>query len=209
MTACRPRNRAKDGGLSLLELLVAVSLLGLLGTMVAGGVRFGTAVWERSADGGEAAIATRAATRAISRLLADARPIRRADGTLNPPVLFRGTSTEVSLIAAIPAALAPPGPHRVALGIETGPHLHHRHIVLSAVALQSDRAEVSEVVLDDVDAISFRYFGPSADGSASTWWSEWIDREALPRTIEMTVIQGEQKVVVAASVSRAVGSDAN
>jgi prepilin-type N-terminal cleavage/methylation domain-containing protein len=42
------RNDPSDAGFTLLELLVAMTLLGLLMTVVFGGLRFGARAWERA-----------------------------------------------------------------------------------------------------------------------------------------------------------------
>ncbi|MEL6209656.1 MAG: prepilin-type N-terminal cleavage/methylation domain-containing protein, partial [Pseudomonadota bacterium] len=62
-------------GFTLLELLIAMTLFGLVGIMAAGGVRFGLAAWERGSEHAGAAIETRQALKAVRRLLNAARPL--------------------------------------------------------------------------------------------------------------------------------------
>ncbi|MGF1502344.1 MAG: hypothetical protein ACFBSD_11065 [Paracoccaceae bacterium] len=178
---------AAESGLSLLELLVAVSLLGLLGTLAAGGISFGMTAWERSADLGARTVETRAVQRFLDRLISEPWAVRLRDGSRTPPVLFDGRPEALSLVATLPAFLAPPGDRLVALGpLEEG-RLGLRSAPLGDRPPEiSDRAAV-EPLLHGLAAIGFRYFGPDADGTRR-WQARWRGRARLPELVEITLV---------------------
>lgn len=196
---------ARDGaaGFSLLEMLVAMTLLGLVGVMVAGGVRFGTQVWARGDALSESAIESRVAGKALAALIADARPIRLRDGTRTAPVLFRGAPDAVEFAAAIPAALAPVAPRLVRLrhapGADGGPGaliLDHRP--LGRAGLRGDIEARPETLLTGVEGIRLRYYAAATASAPAAWHATWSGREALPDLVELTVLRaGEPLGIVA------------
>lgn len=110
--------RRGDAGFSLLELLVAVGLTTLLVATAAGGLRFGARVWDRAADVSEAAIEDRALRRFLRATIEALEPIHLRDGSRDPALLFEGRPDRLLAAVALPGALAPTGPHLIALAFE-------------------------------------------------------------------------------------------
>ena len=182
--------RHKEGGFTLLELLVSMTLLALIGVAAASSVRFGLAVWDRGGEMAEASLEDRALQKYLSRQIAGARAILIRDGTRNPPVFFTGEARRVELIASLPARLAPPGDHLVALELGGGA-LGPRPLLLRWSPVGASRPELSgtaaqEVLLSDATDLRFRFFGRDASGAAN-WQTEWRGRETLPLLVEIAV----------------------
>lgn len=112
--------RASDGqaGFTLLELLVAATLTAMILAMATGGLRFGARAWDRVAAQSEAALEGRALRVFLRALIEDADPIRLREGAREPRALFVGAPDAMVFAAALPGALAPPGPHLVRLAFE-------------------------------------------------------------------------------------------
>ncbi|MEO0820412.1 MAG: prepilin-type N-terminal cleavage/methylation domain-containing protein [Pseudomonadota bacterium] len=176
----------RDGGFSLLELMVAMTLLGLVGVMAADGLRFGRAAWERAESLGETTVETRAVQRYLARQIAASRPIRVRDGSRTPPVLFEGRAGSLAFAAPIRAHLAPRGDHLIGLSLEQG------GLVLRWVRLGDRRPSLSaagpgERLVEEVAGFGLRYYGPAADGGPAAWQRAWIGRETLPELVELAI----------------------
>lgn len=181
--------RLREKGFSLLELLVTMSLLSLLALMTAGGARFAKAAWDRSAEVAGDAVETRAAQKFLRRLIEGARPIPLRDGSRTPPVLFQGGPDRLLFAASLPAALAPPGEHLVALSIEPPAPGAPEALLLRWRRLTEARPSLAaedgrEVVLADARGLRFRYFDSApAEGDTGVWREEWRGRRSAPALV--------------------------
>lgn len=171
MTPHRPGPaRRREAGFTLLEILVALVVLGFLMAGLAQGVRFGMQAWEvqtrKIAVGGD----LDAVDRALRRLIEQADP---GDPTEDSP--FAGSAHTLSLVTRLPLAAAG-GPTRdamVGVGIDSG----HRLVLRSASQPHAARLGVAPpatqtVLLDNVDYVNFGYWkGGAKPGWATSWGS--------------------------------------
>ncbi|MEM6421957.1 MAG: prepilin-type N-terminal cleavage/methylation domain-containing protein, partial [Pseudomonadota bacterium] len=175
-------------GFTLLELLVAMTLLGLLGVMAAGGVRFGLAAWQRGGETGMAATEARQALKAVRRLIDSARPIPlRLQAGDRPAVLFTGAPDHVTFAAPLPAALAPPGDFLLDLRLSGG-RLMLRAAPLSHARPTLDAGSLDAVLIEGLTAVRFRYFGPMPvedddEIPVMGWQESWAGRTMLPTLV--------------------------
>jgi general secretion pathway protein J len=184
------RSRCRgEGGFTLVELLVAITLFALMTTVLAGGFRFGARVWESSDAAGGAVLDSNTAYAITRRTLASALPILDAEPTTEESYLaFAGAPTTVSFIAPAPAQAFPgglyqisltlvPGDRGVSLVMQVRPHLPRRP---AASALQSER---SVVLVQGAGGGEFLYFGSDTASARRSWQSDWQQRNVLPALI--------------------------
>lgn len=181
---------SSSAGFSLLEMLVAMTLLAMIGAAAVSGLRFGSRAWERGAESGETVIESRAAQKFLQALLSGARLIRRRDGSRTPPALFDGQADSLELAAPLPARLAPAGEHWIRLSTERRDRetaLTLRWTRLGAAPPAIDADAQPEVLLSGVTAVAFRYFGADPETGERSWRDEWRRRATLPELIEARV----------------------
>ncbi|GAC1340659.1 MAG: hypothetical protein NVSMB18_11150 [Acetobacteraceae bacterium] len=166
-------------GFTLLEILVAVSVLGLMLVLLNQGATFGlraattqAAIKDRTGD-------LEAVDRALRRLVSLADP-----GIYPEPASLRGTASSLAFTTDLPL----PGSGQrqradVALAVAGGQlRLHwapHAHVATFAGAPPGD----DMVVLDGVERLDLSY---SAAGSPSAWASAW-NADKLPGLVRIRI----------------------
>lgn len=184
-------HKRRDNGLSLLEVLVAMTLLSLIGVLVGGAVGFGRTAWDRTETHGDAQAEIRVVQGFLRRQLEQIRVIRMRDGSRAPPVFFTGASDGMTFIAPIAARAAPPGDRLVVLGMgmQGLPQdtLAVRFLDPGPGRPQIGPGGIREPLMDMVSGLGLRYFGPLPDAETMGWQPEWRDRPTLPRLVEITV----------------------
>ena len=161
MSSARPNHADPEAGFTLLELLVATALLGLLSVVLLGSTRFGIQVWARS----ESAIADsnqiRRVQTALSEELSRAYPLFVASGTPDAHIDFDGSADRLTFLSpdrALPGALA-----RTSIFVESA-ESDTELVSTSKLELSADAASDKTVLFRGVKALSLSYFGPDKDG---------------------------------------------
>ncbi|MBI3148311.1 MAG: prepilin-type N-terminal cleavage/methylation domain-containing protein [Betaproteobacteria bacterium] len=181
-------------GFTLLELMLAFALLGLLMALVAGSLGLATKSW----DAGEARIDRVGQMRITETLLrsqfSQLHPWRwkKAQGS---PLAFVGENERVRFVAPLVARAGQGGVSWFQLGLEAGtehPRLVLRRLVPDSSLLAfPDFGEAEKTVLaENIAELKFRYFGREgklATGQEPTWRDTWEDPDRLPMLIELKV----------------------
>ena len=180
--------RRAAAGFTLIELVLALSIVAIMVTMLFGALRVGLRAWQRGEE--RAAVLQRG--RSMSQILEDALGGTSwymgllDQTTVTPVLLFKGEADRVYFVTGSPPVpLASGIPFAaVTLSIDTGdsPGLAIREKALPN--FDPFEAIAPMVVEPTVSAIRFRYMR-DADSWVETW--DGTDERALPRAIEVTV----------------------
>ena len=201
---------SRQSGFSLLEMLVAMTLLGLIGALAANGIRFGTQSWERAQQVSDRMLEEQALRRFLRTQIGAARPVRAADGSRSPPVVFDGGPDNLTILAPLRAALGPSGLHLIRIGAvahaDGTEGLALGWTPAEGLGGASATQPAVEPLADDPAGIALRYFGPDAEGTP-VWQSAWAGRAALPALVELTLIgaDGMQRAPMVIALDAAGG----
>jgi general secretion pathway protein J len=198
------RLRSKAAGFTLLELLVAMTVLGVLTGLLATGLSFGARIWEREQKQLEQWAELQTVQDVIRRTLGQAWPltVRTASGT--PGAGFVGKSTSIEFFGPPPAQSLAGGVYRYGLLSRNGPG--GVSLVLtwrlrspdgtqrkakrgrSTLMRREESGEDKEIILVDrlVNA-EFSYLGAEEDGPKPRWRDRWLEAEKLPLLVRMHV----------------------
>ena len=186
-------HRARDDhGFTLVELLVAFTLLGLIAVLFAGAFQFGARIWESGSERAEAGEEVRVAQGLLRRQLARsvAKLRSRQDG--DAPALFQGTRGALSFLAPFPAQDSDDGLYRQSLTLERtkdGGQLIYAWSPLAEGDAEPAAVEAASgrvVLLERVAALESAYFDPGDDETPAGWRDGWA-AETLPRLVRLRV----------------------
>ena len=188
MSGRNKRRFAADEGFTLVELLIAVTLLALLAVVLFGGLRFGTkatAAIDRRVDH---AAQLGALYDFMKNEVADAENLvgaRRA-----APTIFDGYRHALGFTAVPPAYLSPGGFQRLRIYLAPGPRFHRLLVSWRPVQRGFAPAHIAapqpSVLLDNVETVAFAYYGATGPKEAPAWHMNWSGR-ALPQLVRLRV----------------------
>ena len=183
---------AASAGFTLVELLVALTLLGLMAVLMHGGLRFGGRVWETGSERIEEAAQVQSAQAFLRRQLHQAiRPFGEDDDEAVAGS-FVGSLDALRFVAPLPDYVASWARYRHALRVteDSG----RRDLIVSWRRLQegddatNDDQGQGAVLLRDVKEVELGYFGRDEDArSPARWRDRWQDEPELPRLIRIRV----------------------
>ncbi|MBS0485850.1 MAG: prepilin-type N-terminal cleavage/methylation domain-containing protein [Proteobacteria bacterium] len=191
----------KSAGFTLLEVLLAVILLGLLIAGAYGGIRASA----HAMRAGEAAIdrtdRLRTAQEFLRRQISQILPLEfgRDDNTGMIHV-FDGDARRMRFVAAMPGYLSRGGPYVQTLELAPatdGLQLRFSDTMLNGYATDKNRSDSDAdavVLLDRIASGRFEYRALDADGNLGNWSSDWQDPGITPLMvrIELTMQPGVQ-----------------
>lgn len=174
-------------GFTLLEVLIALSIVGLLLVIAFTGLRVGIVAWTRGEDRAEAHQHVRALAFTMARALGAAYPYRAAKGEApEVVVLFNGADQKLEFVTQAPPLplQVPVAFTAVVISLESG---DETGLVVRERALPNrDPFTKGEIVMRDPAVTSLEFKFQNDDGD---WVDSWDGQElkAIPRGIKLTL----------------------
>jgi general secretion pathway protein J len=192
----RREQRPAELGFTLLELLVAVMLLGLLMAALFGGLRLGARVWETGETRLDANARIQIIQEFIRQRLAEALPSAtvhpEAGGDAEPA--FRGGPESVRFAALMPEHLGG-GFALMDLALSESGHADGtKDLVLSWRPLEpggQPKAPPAEperrIIVEGIESMDVAYFGAPDRRAPPEWWPLWQQQPELPRLVRLNI----------------------
>ncbi len=207
--------RARARGFTLLETVVALTLLATLLGVLFAGLRTGLQSWDAGVGRAGRADDLMLATGFVRRELAAAFPWRLKD-PMAVHLAFAGDRDRVRFVSQRPAELGGGGLAFVSLAFEPAAagekagRLVMRRAFASADATDLSPLEAAEkfALLEGVTAARFRYFGSENDVTPPAWSDKWEVLQRMPSHVGLELEMGSRKlppIVVALRLGEEAG----
>lgn len=212
--------RRRDGGFTLLELLVSMTLLGLILALLFGGLRTGNRVWESSNSRTDAVARIQTVHGFLRAQVSALTPLAAAaEAGGEPKAAFEGERERLRFVAMLPSHFGVGGFQTIEvraieregardLGLAWWPYLPGEN------APAEPDEDSSAVLLEDVGEVAFAYFGAEGEDAEPAWTERWLDQPAPPELVRLSVTfpDGDPRywpdLVIRPQIDRALGGDA-
>ena len=183
----------RSAGFTLIELVVAMTILGVMMLLLYSGLTFGLRSWDAGDAVGRASADRRIGEAFLRRELGELFPMRFKDAA-KLRVAFEGKRDTLRFVSSRPAGVSQGGLSLVAVDVAGDARSGQRHLVMRR-AMPDDAAEnfdpvenaETTILLTGVDSVTFSYFGAENDFTDPKWLDEWTFDTRIPQMIRVQV----------------------
>lgn len=183
-----------QGGFTLIELVVALAILGTMLVLMYSGLSFALRSWDAGDANGRRTADRRIGENFLRREVTEIFPMRWKD----PMVVrfaFEGGAHRLRFVSSRPAGIALGGLALVGVEVEADETHRTRNLVMRRVMADSDSADFTplegseqrSVLVADVDSVTFSYFGSEGDFTDPRWFDEWTFPSRMPEMVRMRI----------------------
>jgi len=178
----------RQAGFSLIEVLLAITLLGIMMALAYGGLRSITSATDRADAVIQAQTHLRATQQFLHRQLARSLPLNYLVDDQDQFYVFEGERDRIQFVAPMPGYLGAGGPQVQQLTLERGRggfDLLFRHVPLLAYEEGSMDDSEPFTLLRGLQDGEFRYMSLDEEGRLSEWENEWLETKEIPVAVAM------------------------
>ena len=187
------RSKSSVSGFTLVELLLAITLMSILLGLTYSGLRAATRSSERGeellAAGGELRVAHQFIRRQLNQMLP--LPFAVTDDTDEIQIVFEGGAQRIQFVAPMPGYLGTGGPQvqlmEIVNGDGDGVVLQFSHALL--LGFSEDRLYERDpvILLEDVKSADFEFLGIDEEGELIDWTTTWEQFDVLPVAVRLNL----------------------
>ena len=183
-------------GFTLLEAVVALTLLASMLAMLFGGLRAGIQSWEAGSDRGDRSNQALLTAAFVRKEVAAAFPWRFKD-PLAVRLAFRGEPQRLRFVSMRPADIGGGGLAFVSIAFEPGQGAAGGRLVMRRTFAAIDATDFSAldaaepfILFDGASAARFSYYGSENDVMAPSWNDVWEHTQRVPTHVRLEVSLG-------------------
>jgi general secretion pathway protein J len=184
--------RRGESGFTLIELVVALVLLGAMMSLLYSGLTFALRSWDAGDANGRRAADRRLGENFLRRELSETFPMRWKDATALR-YAFDGQDQVLRFVSTRAAGVAQGGLALVQVDIEADPKEPRvKNLVMRRAVATGDVADFSaldradpSILVEDVDGVAFSYFGSENDFTEPKWSDQWQIQSRMPAMIRV------------------------
>jgi general secretion pathway protein J len=182
----------RQRGFTLIELVVAMTLLGGMMLLLYSGLAFGLRSWDAADANGRRTADQRIAFNFLRREIGETFPMRFKD-SMTLRFAFEGKENSLRFVSSRPAGISAGGLSLVGVEIENGEGRKRNLVMRRAMPDDEaktfaplDKAERS-VLFEGVDSVSFQYYGSENDFTEAAWVDAWDYPARMPQLIRVRI----------------------
>jgi general secretion pathway protein J len=180
-------------GFTLIEMIVAMALLAAMMALLYSGITFALRSWDAGAANGQRVADRRIGENFLRRELMELFPMRWKD-PMTLKFAFDGQRDTLRFVSSRPAGVTQGGLSLVGLAVEQGATPREHHFVMRR-AMPDDAAkdfgpldQADRIVLvEDVNDVTFAYFGSENDFTDPKWYDTWTFDGRIPQMVRISM----------------------
>ena len=199
--------RGRNAGFTMIEMVVAMALLGAMLLLLYSGLAFGLRAWDAADVNGRRTADRRIAENFLRRELVELFPMRWKD-PMTLKFAFEGKKDSLRFVSVRPAGISVTGLSLVGIGLEQDPGKRTRNLVMRRAAPgdeQKDFAPLANgeasILFENVDSVAFDYYGSENDFTDPAWVDDWTFEGRMPLLVRIR-IQGADGTMLPEMVVR-------
>lgn len=173
-----------QAGFTLVELMVAIMLLGMLTTALYAGLSFGTRAWHKAAESSALLAQIASAQITLADTLSRAHPLMLRPAGQEASIDFDGDADQVTFLAPAPEGVAPGGFARTNFRLEYDGD-DFALVSYAQPELAGPGIRVRSILLRHVQNFALSYLSVEHPGEPGQWLSSWRNRVRLPALIKI------------------------
>jgi prepilin-type N-terminal cleavage/methylation domain-containing protein len=183
----KPKNT--NLGFTLVELLISMTLLALILTILFGGLRMSSKVWDAAEKNSVANTHLVSLQNFLHKQFAQIIPYK-VNQQRDKNIVFIGEHNRIHMIARMASRHDPGGLYLISIAIEegeTGHELILRRVVSNPHFIDFKTLQNAEklVLAENVDQLKFEYYGSGSKTGQARWMPAWTVQTRLPLLIRM------------------------
>ena len=186
-------------GFTLVEMLLAMTLMSMLMVLAYGGLRASTRATERGQVILEESSRIRMAHQFVRKQLNQMIPLVFMESEdQEQRTVFEGSADKIRFVAPMPGYLGFGGPQVQELTFQHGEEglvLVISHALLQGFEEEKLYERDPIVLLDRIDQAEFQFLGLDEEGELSAWSNVWEDPEKLPLAVSLDIEFNEEVYV--------------
>lgn len=190
--------RRAQGGFTLVELVIAMVLLGAMMSLLYSGITFTLRSWDAADANGRRVSDRRIGENFLRREIAETFPLRWKDPT-RLRFAFEGGEHELSFVSSRPAGIAQGGLALVGVRVEDDPkRAHVKNLVMRRALADPDAADFKaldeaqpSILVPGVQGVEFAYFGGENDFSEPRWSPTWTYPSHMPAIVRIRLTDAD------------------
>jgi general secretion pathway protein J len=190
----RPRSSKREAGFTLVEIVIAMVLLGAMMLLLYSGLAFALRSWDAGEVNGRRVADWRISENFLRREISEVFPLRWKDANF-VKFAFEGERDHMRFVSSRAAGAALGGLSLVGLEMEQGADLRAPRNLVMRRAMASDDVNdfgplqdgQKSVIAAGVEAVEFAYFGSENDFTEPAWSDAWKYPARMPQMIRMRV----------------------
>jgi len=189
----RRARRSRERGFTLLEVLVAMVLLGLMMAVMTGSIRFAGQSRDVATTRIDSLDNMRIAQDFLRQTLAQAHP-KRWTKVVGRPYIFRGDREELFMAAPLTARVGVGGLFLLKFSLVEEGRDKGKKLVMARMFPTPDMQEMPDfadadttVLAEDLSEIEFGYLGRDDENTDPTWVEDWREPARMPEAVRVRV----------------------
>ena len=199
----------QDSGLTLVELLVVLAVLGLLSILATAGLHTAAEGWQNIVRHNVDSEELQATSQQLRRLLRQIYPTKiRNNNSPDATVRFYGDARGMAFLAPLARRFGASDMVLYTLRFADDGTLRISWRLDRPQAGSIESSARAEDVIGGLANGTFDYYGQREDGGEIGWWTTWTERKTLPRLIRVRFISHGhiEERVIAPMITAAFGS---